>query len=199
MVPAMVDPSSAPRRTAPAELGRDVLVRCKARDPMAFRAFVVRYERPVFALLSRMLGRGPHVEDLAQDVFLRAYRAFPTFDLDRAAKPSTWILTIATRAALDVKKRAAVPMMSIDEAGSAASVPSNATPETERRRGEIRSAIARAAAALPDDQRAAFVLAEFHDLTMAEIAAILEVPENTVKTRVHRARMKLQETLREEP
>jgi len=166
------------------------------QDPMAFRAFVVRYERPVFALISRMLGRGPHVEDLAQDVFLRAYRAFPTFDLDRAAKPSTWILTIATRAALDVKKRATVQTVSIEAARTASD---RDTPETERRRNELRRAIARAADALPDDQRAAFVLAEFHDLTMAEIATILGVPENTVKTRIHRARTKLQESLREEP
>jgi RNA polymerase sigma-70 factor (ECF subfamily) len=166
---------------------------------MAFRAFVVRYERPVFALLSRMLGRGPHVEDLAQDVFLRAYRAFPTFDLDGAAKPSTWILTIATRAALDVRKRAAIPTLPLDSARGTAGA---ATPESEHQRSELRTSIARAAAALPDDQRAAFVLAEFHGLTMAEIATILDVPENTVKTRIHRARTKLQQCLaphREEP
>jgi RNA polymerase sigma-70 factor, ECF subfamily len=189
---AMVDPSPPAARSAPAELGRDVLVRCKAQDPMAFRAFVVRYERPVFALISRMLGRGPHVEDLAQDVFLRAYRAFPGFDLDHAAKPSTWILTIATRAALDAKKRAVLPTVPIDAARRAST---GITPETEARRTELRASIARAADALPDDQRAAFVLAEFHDLTMAEIATILDVPENTVKTRIHRARTKLQQCL----
>jgi RNA polymerase sigma-70 factor, ECF subfamily len=199
MVLAMVDSSSPALRSAPAELDRDVLARCKAHDAMAFRAFVVRYQRPVFALLSRMLGRGPHVEDLAQDVFLRAYRAFPAFDLDRAAKPSTWILTIATRAALDARKRAVVPTLPIDAARTASTAD---TPETERRRSELRISIARAADALPDDQRAAFVLAEFHGLTMAEIATILDVPENTVKTRIHRARGKLQQSLdahREEP
>jgi RNA polymerase sigma-70 factor, ECF subfamily len=189
---AMVDSSAPAPRTAPAELGRDVLVRCKAQDAMAFRAFVVRYERPVFALLSRMLGRGPHVEDLAQDVFLRAYRAFPTFDLQRAAKPSTWILTIATRAALDARKRATLPTVPIEAARTATS---GVTPETERKRNELRASINRAADALPDDQRAAFLLAEFLGLTMAEIAAILEVPENTVKTRIHRARAKLQQCL----
>ncbi|HEY4182456.1 MAG TPA: sigma-70 family RNA polymerase sigma factor [Kofleriaceae bacterium] len=174
------------------ELQHDELVRCKAQDPVAFRAFVVRYQRPVFSLLSRMLGRGPHVEDIAQDVFLRAYRAFPSFDVDRAARPSTWLLTIATRAALDVRKRAVVPTTSLEAAGGATT---GVTPESERRRGELRTAIAHAADALPDDQRAAFVLAEFHGLTMAEIAAVLEVPENTVKTRIHRARAKLQESL----
>src|SRR5262245_41485036 len=105
MTPALLDSPAPPAPPRAAELARDVLVRCRARDPMAFRAFVVRYERPVFALLSRLLGRGPHVEDLAQEAFLRAFRAFPTFDVDRDAKPSTWILTIATRLALDARKQ----------------------------------------------------------------------------------------------
>ena len=192
MVPAVADPSTAPRSSPPNELGRDVLARCKAGDPVAFRAFVGRYERMVFALLSRMLGRGPHVEDLAQEVFLRAFRALPSFDLDRDAKPSTWLLTIATRAALDTKKRAVVATVPLDNAAHAASA---ATPETEQRRSELRASLARAVAELPDDQRAAFVLAEFHGQTMAEIAEILGVPENTVKTRLFRARTKLQDAL----
>ena len=66
---AMVDlpppaPPAQPRSVAEPEIPREVLERCKARDPMAFRAFVVRYERAVFAPPSRLVGRGPHVEDL---------------------------------------------------------------------------------------------------------------------------------------
>src|SRR5450432_2604074 len=89
----------------PPPLDAALLARCCAQDPMAFRTFVVRYERMVFALLSRMLGRGPHVEDLAQETFLRAFRAFPSFDLDNVSKPSTWLLTIATRLAIDERRR----------------------------------------------------------------------------------------------
>ena len=162
---------------------------------MAFRAFVVRYQRPVFALLSRLLGAGPHVEDLAQEAFLRAFRAFPTFDVDARAKPSTWILTIATRLALDARKARTLVTISIDAAHDA---PAAATPATEHARGELRTSIARAAAALPDDQRAAFILAELHGFSMAEIAAALDVAENTVKTRLHRARAKLQRILEDE-
>jgi RNA polymerase sigma-70 factor, ECF subfamily len=192
MLLAVVDSPSAAKSSAPAELGRDVLARCKAQDPMAFRAFVVRYQRPVFALLSRMLGRGPHVEDLAQEVFLRAFRGFPNFDLERAEKPSTWVLTIATRIALDTKKRALVPTVPLDAAPTAAS---DATPERELRNRELRVSIAQAVAEFSDDQRAAFVLAEFHGLSMVEIAGALGVPEATVKTRIHRARTKLQQCL----
>jgi RNA polymerase sigma-70 factor (ECF subfamily) len=192
MMLAVADPTVPTNRAREPELARDTLERCKAGDPMAFRAFVVRYQRPVFALISRLVGRGPHVEDLAQEVFLRAFRAFSSFDLDADAKPSTWILTIATRAALDARKRRTIPIESIAAASAALA---DGTPETERRRGEVGAAIARAVGALPDDQRAAFVLAELHGLTMAEIAAIFDVAENTIKTRLFRARSKLKEQL----
>ncbi|HTR50822.1 MAG TPA: sigma-70 family RNA polymerase sigma factor [Kofleriaceae bacterium] len=183
-----------PLASASTELARALLVRCKARDPAAFREFVVRYERPVFALLSRLLGHGPHVDDLAQEAFLRAFRAFPTFDVDAAAKPSTWLLTIATRLALDHRKRAALATVSIEAADTA---PAGTTPETEYRRREMGSRIARAASELPDDQRVAFVLAEFHGLSITEIAGMVGIPEATVRTRLFRAREKLKTALQE--
>lgn len=174
--------------TRASEIDRAILVRCKSGDPMAFRAFVVRYEKPVFALLSRMVGYGPHVEDLAQETFIRAYRAFPKFDVDADARPSTWLLTIATRLALDSRKKKVPDPVQPDTIDPS-------TPETERKRKELGRAIANAADALPDDQRAAFVLGEFHDMSIAEIARALDVPENTAKTRLFRAREKMRAAL----
>jgi RNA polymerase sigma-70 factor (ECF subfamily) len=162
---------------------------------MAFRAFVVRYERMVFALLSRMLGRGPEVEDLAQETFVRAYRAFPGFDPNGAAKPSTWLLTIATRLALDARKKKKLDSGSIDGAEAAST---GSTPELSLERRQLGRAIAEAAALLPDDQRAALVLAELHGLSILEIAGVLEIPENTAKTRLFRAREKMRESLKSE-
>lgn len=187
MMRAVTDEPSAdaPRSR---ELDRATLDRCKKGDPLAFRAFVVRYERPVFALLSRMLGRGPHVEDLAQETFLRAFRAFPSFDLDEAAKPSTWLLTIATRLALDAKRRPIFPPAPTADT-------STTTPEQETARAQMGRAIESAAAELPHDQRVAFVLAEFHAMTLEEIAAATSAPEATVKTRLFRAREKLRAAL----
>jgi RNA polymerase sigma-70 factor (ECF subfamily) len=185
MALAMPPPKETP------ELDAGTLGRCKSQDKMAFRAFVVRYERPVFALLSRMLGHGPHVEDLAQEAFLRAYRAFPNFDLAGPARPSTWLLTIATRLALDVKRRR--PVEPAHEPGIAPG-----TPETERARRELGRAIAHAVDRLPDDQRAAFVLAELHGHSSAEIARALDVNENTAKTKLFRARTALREALARE-
>jgi RNA polymerase sigma-70 factor (ECF subfamily) len=71
-----------------------------------------------------------------------------------------------------------------------------ATPETERARRELGRAIAHAAAELDDDQRAAFLLAEVHGFSMGEVAEALRIPENTAKTRVHRARLHMREKLR---
>jgi RNA polymerase sigma-70 factor (ECF subfamily) len=146
----------------------------------------------VFALLSRLLGRGPHVEDLAQETFLRAYRAFGSFDADAAAKPSTWLLTIATRLAIDNKRRSTLEVRSVEPEQLATSAP---TPEHETARAQMGRAIEQAAAALPDDQRTAFVLAEFHAMSVEEIAKVTEAPEATVKTRLFRAREKLRAAL----
>jgi RNA polymerase sigma-70 factor (ECF subfamily) len=175
-----------------AEIDRAALERCRVGDPAALRAFVACYQDRVFAFLSRALGRGPHVEDLAQEVFIRACRALSGFDVEGTARLSTWLLTISRRIAIDARRKRRVPVTLLD--CELASAPG--TPETERRRIEIGRALERAAAALPDDQRDVFILAEFHNLEMREIAAVLSIPENTVKTRLFRARERLRVLLR---
>lgn len=184
-----------PRSTTPPGLDTAILVRCRAQDPMAFRAFVVRYERMVFALLSRMLGHGSEVEDLAQETFVRAYRAFPTFDPEGPAKVSTWLLTIATRLALDSRKRRRLDVREIDETTEGTT---GSTPELSLQRQELGRALADAAMTLPDDQRAALILGELHGLSIAEIAEALEIPESTAKTRLFRAREKMRAALANE-
>ena len=174
-----------PRATRAAEVDAATLERCKAQDPAAFRVFVTRYERPVFALLSRLLGRGSHVEDLAQETFLRAFRALPRFDVDGTALPSTWLLTIATRLALDARRRGKLVPAPL---AAAEGVASGTDPETERARHELGRRLERAAAELTGDQRAVFVLSELHGLSHAEIARAVGVGEGTVKTRLFRAR-----------
>src|SRR6476620_7692178 len=114
----------------PAPLDAAVLERCCAQDPMAFRAFVVRHERMVFALLSRMLGHGSEVEDLAQETFVRAFRAFPSFDPNGPAKVSTWLLTIAVRLALDSRKKRKLNVVEIDDEAGNSKVATTKTPES---------------------------------------------------------------------
>jgi RNA polymerase sigma-70 factor (ECF subfamily) len=171
-----------------AELDPSVLARCRRQDPIAFHAFVVRYERLVFAVLSQMLGRGPHVEDLAQEAFLRAYLAFPRFEVD-GAPPARWLLTIATRLALNEKRR------HVPTGSETPELAESANPETESAQRELGRAIEEAIALLSKEQRAVFVLAELHALTLAEIAVALGIPVNTVKTRLFRAREHLRARL----
>jgi RNA polymerase sigma-70 factor (ECF subfamily) len=166
-----------------------------AGEAAAFQAFVLHYQVAVFALLSRLLGRGPQVEDLAQETFLRAFRALPDFDLSRETRPSTWLLTIGTRLALDVRRRSAVAQTHHLRWEHAPSRLEPASPEHDSLRAELRAAIIRATAELPDEQRDAFVLSEFHDFSLVEIAEALGAPQNTVKTRLFRARQKLASAL----
>ncbi|HTB74644.1 MAG TPA: sigma-70 family RNA polymerase sigma factor [Polyangiaceae bacterium] len=177
---------------ASTELDAATLEGCRVGDPEALRSFVVRYERVVFAFLSRTLGSGPHVEDLAQETFLRACRALRRFDASGPARLSTWLLTIATRLVQDERRKRRPPLQPL-EAELPAIAPG--TPETERRRAELGRALSQAAAQLSDDQRDVFVLAEFHGMDMKEIGQVLGVPEGTVKTRLFRARERLRELL----
>ncbi|MDP9001214.1 MAG: sigma-70 family RNA polymerase sigma factor [Myxococcota bacterium] len=175
-----------------AEIDAAALEGCRAGDPTALRTFVACYQHRVFAFFSRTLGAGPHVEDLAQEVFIRACRALSGFDRAGTARVSTWLLTIARRIAIDARRKRHIPITARECEGAWAP----GTPETERRRMEIGRALQGAAAELSDEQRDVFVLAEFHDLEMKEIALVLGIPENTAKTRLFRARERLRVLLR---
>lgn len=198
--PPVGSPRPAAAEAPVADFDAAVLERCRRGDAAAFRTFVVRHEKMVFALLSRMLvGASAEAEDLAQETFVRAFRALPDFDPRGPAKVSTWLLTIATRLALDARKRRKVPTEPLGGAGHGGEDTSRteSTPELRAERRQLGEAIAAAAAALPDDQRAALVLADVHGLSIAEIATALAVPENTAKTRLFRARGKMRAALDE--
>jgi RNA polymerase sigma-70 factor (ECF subfamily) len=197
---ALLVPDHAPASGGPPgepgalELEGATLAACRLGDPAALRLFIARYQGVVFAFLSRSLGHGPHVEDLAQEVFIRACRALPDFDPTGPARLPTWVLTIASRLVIDARRRRTVPTSPLD---SEVLVATPDTPETERRRMEIGRALEAAAGQLSDDQRDVFLLAEFHDLDMREIGVVLGIPENTVKTRLFRARTHLRSLLKD--
>ncbi len=185
---------SGERRSADPASADALLAGCRAQDAASFRAFVVLHQRAVFACLSRIVGAaaGASVDDLAQETFLRAYRAFPGFDPAGPARVSTWLLTIATRVALDARKRRVVPLVPI-ERGEAVASPGN--PESDHARRQLGDALARAAATLPDDQRAALVLSDFHGLSLEEVALAMSAPVGTIKSRLSRARERMRALL----
>jgi len=182
----------------PAELDDLTLARAQRGEESAWRALVERYQRPVFALLSRMLSpvaRRDLVEDLAQETFLRAFRALPTFDRAAPGRLSSWLLTIATRLALDALKRRALPTQPLEELADIVPGPRRADDELERR--TLREAIGDAIERLPVSYRAAFLLREVHDMPYEEIAEALGVDLGTVKSRLSRARSALRMALTE--
>jgi RNA polymerase sigma-70 factor (ECF subfamily) len=170
------------------ELDVPTVLACQRGDRQAVTQFVHCYERRVFAYLSRTLGRGFPIDDLAQEVFVRAFPALVRFDVSERPKLSTWLLSIAHRVAVDArrKSRGHVPLLELEHQPSP-----QPNPEQLVGREQLRAAVARAVEALPPEQRDVFVLSEFHELTTAEIAKAVGALEATVKTRLFRAKSRL--------
>jgi RNA polymerase sigma-70 factor, ECF subfamily len=189
-----------PAAAADAELVRRIL----SDDRGAFDELVSRFHRIVYAIAYRMTGSGPEAEDLCQDVFLRVFRSLDRFDPTRPLGP--WVRKIACNGALHYLRRRglerrhtyAPPRGAEGEdpfADPAAAVPDpGRDPEAGYAAKEMDERIQRALLAFPEKPRLAFTLKYVEGLTAAEIAEALDVPRNTVKTWLLRAR----ETLRRE-
>lgn len=177
----------------PAEIDDLTLARAQRGEEPAWRALVERYQRPVFALLSRMLAPGPRdrVEDLAQDTFLRAFRALPGFDRAATGRLSSWLLTIAARLALDELRRRRAPHEPLHAGGAALA---GATRPDRRLVAEIVEA---AIAQLSPEHRAVVLLREVFGLDYDELAAALAISIGTVRSRLSRARAELRAALAE--
>ena len=175
---------SSPELTAD-ELDPSTLELCRQGQRSALERFVRCYERRVFAFLSRALGYGLSVDDLAQEVFLRAYQALGQFEPGGPARLSTWLLTIAYRVLIDARRRQRVIHLfpSVEQESTDTN-----DPERQLWTRELSAALARAIAELPLDQRDTFILAEFHHLSVTDIAKVTSTLESTVKTRLFRAR-----------
>jgi len=164
----------------------------------ARRALVERYQRPVLALIARMLrGHGDSglVEDIAQETFLRVFRALPNFDRQGPARLSTWILTIASHRSIDELRKRKLETRSLDEVSADVVGLSRADDTTERKMLAV--LIDRAVAELAPEYKAAFILREYHGLDYAEIATALAIDLGTVKSRLSRARQRLRLALAE--
>lgn len=179
------------------ELDELTVARAQRGDDRARRDLVLRYQRPVFALLSRMLhGRAAHtsVEDLAQETFLKVFRALPNFDRQGTARLSTWILTIASNLAIDELRRRRVPTEPLSPVDDP---PAGATADADAERRRLAEVLRRAIDDLPPEYRAAFLLREYHEFEYTEIASNLQIDLGTVKSRLSRARATLRRSLEE--
>ncbi len=197
---AVIVPDPLPSRAEP-ELDGVAIGRAARGEAVAAREFFECYHRQVHAFLWRMLS--PHssralVEDLTQDTFLRAFKALPRFAPDGVARPSSWLLTIATRVALnELRRQRRRPDPTVDV--ELIAIPGGSRPDEGVQRKALGALIARAVAALPADQRAVLLLREYHDRSLDEIARAIGVPIGTVQSRLARARAALRSALEGAP
>lgn len=158
-------------------------------DLESFNQLVSRWERPIYALAYRTLGREEEARDVVQEAFLRAFRGLRGFK--REAKFSSWLYRITLNLCRDwMRKDRRAPIVQVPEgtdpidlADDRAS-PVESVEELVARR-ELSQAVARAMAELPEEQRTAIMLKEYHGLTFQEIADLLDCPLSTVKTRLY--------------
>jgi len=166
----------------------ELVARSIGGDADSFNELVLRWERPIYALAYRTIGREEDARDVCQETFLRAFRALPGFR--GQAKFSSWLYRIALNLCRDwVRRERRTPVVQppedVDVMELAAAVEPSESFEDLVARKDLSRAVERAMALLPDEQRTAIVLKEYHGLTFQEIAELLGCPLSTVKTRLY--------------
>ncbi len=172
-------------------------------DAGAFDALVRRYQHKVVKLVLRYVRDPAEAEDIAQEAFIKAYRALPRFRGDSAFY--TWLYRIAINTAKNVlASRGRSPIQyEVDRSDDddnydvVANLKDTATPEALALTEEIRSTVTAAIDALPEDLRTAIQLRELEGLSYEEIAAAMECPVGTVRSRIFRAREAIDARLRD--
>jgi RNA polymerase sigma-70 factor, ECF subfamily len=181
----------APRPSEPDETTLLELVR--SGDPDAFVTLMRRYNLRVFRIARAILSDDAEAEDAAQEGWVLAYRHLHQFE--GRASFSSWLGRIVSREAL-ARVRRRRPAASIE--ASEEVMDRRLDPERRASDSEARAILERAIDGLPDSFRAVFVLRAVEEMSVAETAACLEIPEDTVKTRLHRARRLLRDDLVEQ-
>jgi RNA polymerase sigma-70 factor (ECF subfamily) len=180
--------------------------RCKLGDQAAFEMLVVKYQRRIERLIGRMVRDADLVQDVAQETFIRAYRALPQFRGDSAFY--TWLYRIAVntakKALMERKRDPLVNESSLLGATEDGEEPSRVenelsdgeTPDAVLASKEIAATVNAAVDALSEDLRQAIVLREIEGLSYEEIADVMNCPIGTVRSRIFRAREAIATRLR---
>jgi RNA polymerase sigma-70 factor (ECF subfamily) len=166
-----------------------VIQRVLRGEKEAFRTLIERYQEPLFRFLRNLCPDGHDCEDLAQEVFVAAFRHLPAYDSRRAGF-RTWLLSMARNRGLNWlrQKKHPLPCNLPEECDTR-------TPEAQVAEREFFVELDAALAALPFEQKTAFILSEIEQLPLNEIADIEGVKVGTIKSRVSRAKEKLRSLL----
>jgi RNA polymerase sigma-70 factor (ECF subfamily) len=174
---------------------------CQGHDP-ALNDLMERHATPLFQFLCRMLNNEADANDLAQEAFVRVFRARDSYRPEQ--RFSTWLFTIAANLARNqIRWRSRHPNVSLnaetDQAGHTlgdALTSDSLAPAEQALRDERAAGVRAAVEALPADLREAIVLCEWEDLTMAEAAAIAQTTPKAIESRLYRARQILRAGLK---
>lgn len=176
---------------------RELVARALQGEEAAYRALVERHKRGLFSLIVRLVGDREEAEDLAQEVFVRAFRNLKRFDPGYSF--SSWLLKIGQNLSIDTlraRKPPAEPFHERGEEGPPLQISDEVeSPEKRAERLETREILGRAVAQLPPHYRAVIHLFHVQEKSYPEIAEILDLPMGTVKTHLYRARQALRELL----
>ncbi len=183
---------------------RDLVLACQRREPQAFEELVKRHQKTVYALLYQLAPDWQDTSDLAQEVFIRVWRSIN--NLRNPSSFRSWLTQIVTNLFYDElrKRPRRLPTVSMDEAlgdeesGEATrDIPDESDlPHDKLLNRELSEVIREAMLKLPEQFRTAIVLREVEGLSYEEIADITQTEMGTVKSRIARARLKLQEMLK---
>ena len=180
----------------------ELVARSIGGDHDSFNQLILRWERPIYALAYRTIGREEEARDVCQETFLRAFRALPKFR--REAKFSSWIYRIALNLCRDwARKERRTPVVQPPEdmdliEMAAAAEPSESIEDLVARK-DMAERVEQAMTRLPEEQRTAIVLKEYHGLTFQEIADLQGCPLSTVKTRLYQGLTVLRRELARNP
>jgi RNA polymerase sigma-70 factor (ECF subfamily) len=180
-----------------------LMIRVRDEEPAAFSELVAKYQHRLVAVLCHLVGDQGEAEDLAQEVFLRIFRARKKY---RArAKFSTWLFTIANNLALNAlrnKQRKPVVPLKVHDSGPLGPRPqehliadTGERPSQEMQKQELAAIVRKALEGLNERQRAAVLLNKFEEMNYAEIAQVMRLSTKAVKSLLNRARAKLREAL----
>ena len=176
----------------------ELVARSIGGDSDSFNELVLRWERPIYALAYRTIGREEDARDVCQETFLRAFRALPGFR--GQAKFSSWLYRIALNLCRDwIRRERRAPLVQppedVDVMELAVATEPSESIEDLVARKDLSRVVERAMALLPEEQRTAIVLKEYHGLTFQEIADLVGCPLSTVKTRLYQGLMVLRREL----